>query len=382
MTVEAAKPENEVERLQLLRDLNILDTAPEKSFDRITRLASYITGAPIVLVSLVDEDRQWFKSAVGLDAKETGRNIAFCSHAILREEVMIVSNALEDSRFRQNPLVTGAPNIRFYAGAPLVHGSGLRLGTLCAIDREPREFSAEEEAALRDLAAIVVDELVLRQIVQEQQVTNAHLRLAQQAQEQFAHMASHDLRSPLKTIINMTEMVMCDVDAKNKASLEFIHDASTRLEDIVAGFRRLSKLQCGPKDERTLASLVAEAQKQVDEALVVEIQNDMPIMCDPALMTQLCVNLMNNVLRHASSPHIVFDLQSSGEGVILGASNSIHEPMHVDASIFAPFRRFTTSAEGTGLGLAIVDRVAQLHGGTATASSHGKQFLIEVSLPT
>lgn len=152
-------PANEDERLNALRALNVLDTQPEERFDRLTRLLQHILQVPIALVSLVDSDRQWFKSHQGLDARETPRDISFCGHAILGSEIMVVPDATADVRFADNPLVLGDPDIRFYAGAPLTLSSGLRVGTLCAIDRQPRALSEDQLSALRDLAACVTDEL-------------------------------------------------------------------------------------------------------------------------------------------------------------------------------------------------------------------------------
>ena len=152
-------PANERERLQTLRDLDLLDTPAEERFDRITRIARQLFSVPIALVSLVDENRQWFKSRQGLDATETPRDISFCGHAIINKEPLIVNDALEDPRFADNPLVCGAPDIRFYAGCPIAAPNGLRIGTLCLIDQEPRSFDAEQVARLRELAMMVEDEL-------------------------------------------------------------------------------------------------------------------------------------------------------------------------------------------------------------------------------
>jgi PAS domain S-box-containing protein len=160
-------PKNENERLDALRRYAILDTPDEAAFDRITRLASRIFKTPISVVSLVDEARQWFKSVQGLSTRETSRELSFCAHAIVEDAVMVVPDATRDPRFAQNRLVTGSPGIRFYAGAPLKVGEGFNFGALCVIDTAPREFSAEERQVLRDLAAMVADELELRHLVRE-----------------------------------------------------------------------------------------------------------------------------------------------------------------------------------------------------------------------
>ncbi|VVD97704.1 putative diguanylate cyclase AdrA [Pandoraea eparura] len=157
-------PLDEAERLAALRRYDILDTPPEPAFDRIVRLASYVVGAPISLVSLIDESRQWFKARQGIETTQTPRSIAFCAHAILDDDVLVVPDARDDLRFADNPLVMGDPNIRFYAGAPLRTPEGHRLGTLCVMDRRPRTLDDEKRALLADLSALVVDALELRRV--------------------------------------------------------------------------------------------------------------------------------------------------------------------------------------------------------------------------
>jgi GAF domain-containing protein len=152
-----ALPDNEAERLAALYALLILDTPPEQRFDKIVGFAAAEFDVPIALLTLVDSDRQWFKANVGLAACETGRDISFCGHAILEQGLMVVPDALLDARFADNPLVTGEPGIRFYAGAPLVLPSGAALGTLCLIDRRPRTLDPMELgilSTLRDLAVL------------------------------------------------------------------------------------------------------------------------------------------------------------------------------------------------------------------------------------
>lgn len=152
-------PDNEAERLHALRALQILDTSYEERFDRVTRMAKRMFGVEISLVSLVDVDRQWFKSKQGLDATETPREISFCGHAINQDGLFIIPNATEDARFSDNPLVTSAPNIRFYAGYPLKLRQGINIGTLCLIDTSPRSLNEDDQQLLKDLGAMIEQEI-------------------------------------------------------------------------------------------------------------------------------------------------------------------------------------------------------------------------------
>lgn len=169
------QPPNEAARLERLRRYGLFDTPPTEAFDRITRLASRIFRVPIALVSLIDKERQWFKSKIGLTADETPRDIAFCAHTICRPDVMVVEDAVLDPRFNGNRLVVEDPGIRFYAGAPLRTADGFALGTLCIIDRVPRTFSQEERALLEDLAAFVVDEIELMQSLRNERLAQMRL---------------------------------------------------------------------------------------------------------------------------------------------------------------------------------------------------------------
>jgi len=165
-------PKNEQVRLNTLRSLNILDTQPEERFDRLTRMAKRMFDVPIALVSFVDESRQWFKSSQGLNASETPRDISFCGHTILDNDIFCIPNALEDERFADNPLVINDPGIRFYAGCPISAPNGQKLGTLCIIDQEPRIFHKEDVLILAELTAMVEQEIVAVQLATMDELTD------------------------------------------------------------------------------------------------------------------------------------------------------------------------------------------------------------------
>lgn len=181
-------PDNEAERLHTLRALNLLDSSYEERFDRVTRMAKRMFGVPISLVSLVDEERQWFKSKQGLDAEETPREVSFCAHAINDDGLFIIPDAAEDIRFHDNPLVTDAPNIRFYAGYPLKLRQGVNIGTLCLIDSKPRQMDEEDRQLLRDLGALIEQEIKSVQMATLDALTMISNRRG------FLSMADHTLK--------------------------------------------------------------------------------------------------------------------------------------------------------------------------------------------
>lgn len=213
-------PQDELIRLETLRSLNVLDTPPEERFDRLTRLAKRLFEVPIALVSLVDENRQWFKSCMGIGASETARDISFCGHAILGNEVFIIPNALEDQRFADNPLVMDDPNIRFYAGCPLAL-NGHKLGTLCIIDQKPRHFEKDDIEGLKDLASMAERELAAFQLATMDELTNISNRRG------FLVLAQHSLRLCARQEIPAA-LVFLDLDKFKPINDKFGHAEGDR----------------------------------------------------------------------------------------------------------------------------------------------------------
>ncbi len=198
-------PANEEQRLAVLRELRLLDTAFEERFDRLTRIAARAFDVPIALVSLVDQDRQWFKAAEGLDVRETPRDISFCGHTILDNEVFVVSDTHADARFVDNPLVTGDPNIRFYAGCPLQVDAQNRIGTLCIIDSKPRKFSEADVKLLQDFTVMVQQELWALQSATIDELTSIPNRRG------FKMLAEHNLKICARHAMPAT-LVFLDLD--------------------------------------------------------------------------------------------------------------------------------------------------------------------------
>ncbi len=265
----APLPQNEEARIAALHDYHILDTPAEDAYDDIVRLAAFICGTPIAAVSLIDEHRQWFKAIIGLEAQETPRDVAFCAHTILQPGLMVVPNAAEDARFAGNPLVTGDPNIRFYAGMPLVTEEGCALGSLCVIDRTARYLTPEQEAALRTLARQVTDSLELRrqaalqarlmaereQAVAAQRQSNHALQRSNQALQEsaarlveaqrIAHVGSWELDLATGARAWSEELYrICGLDPAQGPPSEAVHRACYHPDDL-------------PRHDRAMADLLA-----------------------------------------------------------------------------------------------------------------------------
>lgn len=223
-------------RVAALHRYKILDTDPEQAFDDLTLLASYICEAPIALLTLIDSDRQWFKSSVGLSGRETDRNVSFCTHAIeTPDEIMVVPNALTDQRFKQNPYVIGEPKIRFYAGAPLVTPGGHALGTLCVVDRVPRTLTPQQLQALDALRRQAQAQLELRRNLMELREALEERDRAEQAREQLIR----ELRQSLDNVNKLAELMQfcstCEMNLTLPAEPSSIQKVSEGVTQMLVG---------------------------------------------------------------------------------------------------------------------------------------------------
>jgi len=401
----ARLPRNEAQRLYALRSFDVLDTAPEELFDDLTRLASTLCGTPIALVSLVDEHRQWFKSRVGLDATETPREIAFCSHAILApDEVLVVPDAAQDPRFADNPLVTGSPDIAFYAGMPLVDPEGFPLGTLCVIDNVRRELNAAQLDALRILGRQVVTQLQLRRRNRELEEQRRRAEEAVATRTAFLANMSHEIRTPLGAILGFAELLSEEPDLSPNARdlVTTIERNGQHLGALVGDVLDLSKIEAGSltieEADVGLADLVDDvvrmqrgraSGKGLEFGATIAAQVPDAITTDPTRLRQVLLNLTGNAIKFTDEGRVwvrvsTGQVEGLGEAVrfeVLDTGLGI-APERIDA-IFEPFRQAERDTArrfgGTGLGLTISRRLAEALGGSLTVESRlgeGSRFVL------
>ncbi|MEH2395726.1 MAG: response regulator [Nostoc sp.] len=237
--MKAPLPDNETQRIESLLEYKILDTRSEAAFDDLTRLASYICGTPIALISLIDSDRQWFKSKVGLDALETPRDVAFCAHTIMQPEVFVVPDATEDERFATNPLVTSDPNVRFYAGVPLTNPEGYALGTLCVIDHVPRELSPEQVEALRIIGSQVIKQLEMRRNLATLVLANDTRKQVQKGRKQFFKRVAggFGLASAILVLIGVISYQNTRVLIDTKNQVQKTQEKINKLEELLSDMK-------------------------------------------------------------------------------------------------------------------------------------------------
>jgi len=389
-------PPNEAERLRALHQYRILDSLPEQVYDDLTRLAAQVCAAPIALVSLIDAERQWFMSRLGIDLPESDRAISFCAHSVATGEMLVVRDAQQDDRFFDNPFVLLEPHIRFYAGAPLRTEDGHTLGTLCVIDREPRELSASQIEMLQTLSRMVMSQLDLRLLISEREQV-------ERSRAELVGIVSHELRTPLTAIRGSLGLMeggaAGEVPPAMAPLVQVARNSTDRLIRLVndvldlekMGARRL-ELPLVELDAAELAeSAVSGIQGMADEAGVLLSTETDPaagrIRGDHDRLVQVLTNLLSNAIKvsptgsrvkvrvePASTGRVRMSVTDTGPGI---AEEDIPK-------LFGRFQQIGGSKGGSGLGLAICRGIVEEHGGRIGVVTHpgeGSTFWFEVHAP-
>lgn len=390
------KHKDESERLKLLESYSILDTLPEIDYDNLTAIASEICNTPISLVSLIDSKRQWFKSHHGLNVSETPKDYAFCAHAIIDpNDVFIVQDTRKDERFFDNPLVTGDPNVIFYAGVPLVGANNLPIGTLCVIDRKPKLLSQTQIIALKALANQVMNLLELRKTKAQleralQDVEKINLEL-----ESFAYIAAHDLKSPLNNILSITDLFL-DLYGENLQEdglqlIELISFSSAKLRKLIEGLLEYSKSNTILKEDKVEVNLTELVN---DIKGLCDFENNCEITLKSSLNTiftnriaieQIFINLVSNSIKYNYNPRteIEIEIKEDDSKYIIsikdngsGISKENQDKVFQIFKVLADEDKF--GQRGNGIGLATVKKIIEALGGTIYIESElsaGTKFI-------
>ena len=420
-------PDAETIRLQALASYNILDTLPEEEYDSITQLAAQICQTPISLISLVDNHRQWFKSAHGLPIRQTPRQQALCTYAIQTpDEVMEIADTRVDARFSDNPLVVGDPHVIYYAGAPLVDADGQALGTLCVIDHKPRQLSAEQLRTLQTLGRQVVIQLQLHrsraQLVQanEQMVLlNQELRerdrTEQRLQElldqektlnerknQFVAIVSHEFRTPLATIQSSVDLAKSYLNDSAPAAygsvakhLDIIQNQIRKFTDLLSDVLTLGQMEAGklafnplPCDAeafiRHLVDTVFTDQLDGRTVLISVKGVPRPVLLDEKLLNLILLNLLSNAFKYSDQNPVLELIFEPTEVVFAVIDTGMGIPADDLPHLFTSFFRAknTRTIQGTGLGLYIARQFVDLLGGRIeVASQLGQGSVFRIVLP-
>lgn len=411
--------EAENDRLAALARYEILDTPHEKAFDLLTQTASRVFKAPIALVSLVGDTRQWFKSACGLSAKETPREWAFCDHAIRSNDIFEVCDASKDPRFATNPLVVGPPHIRFYAGAPLQTPDGFRLGTLCIIDTAVRpKLTAAERVTLRDFSALAMDQIETRLAARRALVETERRRRSQasadaalqaivqayRSKSEFLASLSHELRTPLNAIIGFSEMIKLQIAGPvgSERYLEYaklIGESGSHLVTLVTDVLEFSRAEAGRIELRLEPFAVAEAVEEAvgmllplarDRGTAVDIQPIDPslqIVADRLRFKQVIINLVSNAIKFTPGGRVVVAAERCGEVMTLLVTDTGVGICEADLErVLKPFDQGTADSDakraGFGLGLPIAKALVERHGGVlGIESAAGRGTTVRVQMP-
>lgn len=399
--IKAPVPENESLRQNDLKKYMILDSVEEEQFNRITELASIICETPISVISIIDKDRQWFKSRYGkMQVTETSRDIAFCAHAILDpDNIMEVNDVQNDDRFRDNPLTTGEPHISFYAGSPLISEAGFPLGVLCVIDHKPRKLSDQQLKALKMLSEWVVVQMELKKKNKELELMHAELQSTIKELKHFAQVISHDLRSPLRGIMILARELETDygnlLDEEGKRITGYIYNRSVFMNKMVQQLLEYASTPRLLKDARehfSVSSLFDETALMLDvpEHFTVEYSTISSEMTAPKMaVQQILLNLCTNAIKYndkqvgvlkldfkENATHYQFSVEDNGPGI----------PESFQSKMYDLFQTLNVSdrnsEKGTGIGLTTVKKLVESLGGTIELHSEqgkGCRFLFTIS---
>lgn len=380
----------ELERVQTLKNIQILDTVPEIEYDNLTEIAAKICNTPIALVSLLDEKRQWFKSHCGLDATETPKDFAFCAHAINHDGILIVEDSRNDERFIQNPLVENEPHVIFYAGVPLIEESGLPLGTLCVIDHEPRQLNDSQIKSLYALAKQVVNNLNLRKRNLELNKLVGDLEKKNKELNQFAYLAAHDLKSPLQNLSGISNLVKYDkkniLTPDSMKMIDLMESSVSKLGKLINGL-----LECAQTENIMKENLSKLNIKKLINELILLTPNRQEltfkinssfqyINVNETAIKQILLNLISNASKYNNklnpiieinveedNNHYSFAVSDNGPGITY--KNQLH--------IFEKFNNCGIADRngefGNGIGLNTVKcLVEKLNGQISVESELGK----------
>jgi signal transduction histidine kinase len=384
---KAAIPENDVERVKAILDYEILDTLPEKEYDEIIALASFICNAPISLITFVDETRQVFKSSFGIDATYNEREYGFCAHGInTKDNVFIVQDTFNDHRFNDHPMVLGEPNIRFYAGVPLINPNGFVLGTLCVIDKNPRVLNKEQINALSILSKQVIQLLELRK-------TNAELVKAQQKANEYAsqikdftYMASHDLKEPVRMtnlFLNKLKLKYDNLlDEAGNQYLKFALDGGERMSKLIDEILIFSKIEYDDftKEEVNLKDVIDDVcalhfDNKNENKILIEYNNVSKINTSSTALKIILRNLISNAIKYQHQniqPTIKITVsEEKNKWHFIITDNGIGIEEEYFETIFKNFKRLHTNSEysGTGLGLSMAKKIINNLGGDIWVNS-------------
>ena len=391
----AAIPDNEQSRLARLRSYDILDSLDEKEYDDIAALVAEICDTPMANISFVDEDRQWFKAVVGLHERQTSRDVAFCGHTILGDQIFTVEDALADERFSDNPLVTENPGIRFYAGMPLVTPDGYRLGALCAIDASPRRLTETQQRALEVLSRHVVTLLELRR-------KNRELQALSDLQTRLLAIIGHDLRSPLANLWSAVSLLQDNSLSQEEQSTVFtdlqqtLQSTESLVENLVSWAKR--NMNSAPREDREdldlselgrqlLDDLRPEAGRKGNE-LAMEMQELPSVRSDRSILEFILRNALANANKFTEKGRIVLSGSVATDEVTLCVSDTgtgmTQEQVDRLFDWSGRSRSSGTQGEkGSGLALLLSRDMAERIGATIRVESEpgrGTRFLLRLRM--